>query len=260
MEAGDGTRDAGTASAKPSDADTASGGGVDAGDSSGMGSEAGTASGSDSQAGADAGASSMTGSESGGMSDAGHDAGAPSMTGPEAGGVSGAGHDAGPSSAIDSGADASSDTGTDTGASSGAGSDTGASNEAGAASAQDASQEPSGPGRYVELSSGGDGPEASGGEPASEPKDATRSGPVSGVDAALLSAGIWDVASRASQEEAPGPDGGSEEDVATPGEAPLAEAMEPRVMGQVTAMVLPLERLEEDTTFRLRDEGDVSEL
>ncbi|WP_227027685.1 ParB/RepB/Spo0J family partition protein [Corallococcus soli] len=198
----------------------------------------------------------MTGSESGGVSDAG----APPMTGPEAGGVSGAGHDAAASSAMDSGADASSGTGSDTGASSGAGSDTGASNEAGAASAQDASQEPSGPGRYVELSSGGDGPEASGGDPASEPKDATRSGPVSGVDAALLSAGIWDVASRASQEEAPGPDGGSEEDVATPSEAPLAEAMEPRVMGQVTAMVLPLERLEEDTTFRLRDEGDVSEL
>ena len=125
--------------------------------------------------------------------------------------------------------------------------------------------EPTGTGRYVELSSGDDVPESSGagsdgGGEAKDVQGESRSGPVSGVDDALLSAGIWDVASRASQEEpgSAGPDGS--EDAATPGEEPRVEAVEPRVMGQVTAMVLPLERLEEDTTFRLRDEGDVSEL
>ncbi|WP_244224587.1 ParB/RepB/Spo0J family partition protein [Corallococcus sicarius] len=129
----------------------------------------------------------------------------------------------------------------------------------GAASPTDtqASPEPTSTGRYVELSSGSG---SEGGGEAKDVQDASRSGPVSGVDDALLNAGIWDVASRASQEESgsAGPDGS--EDAATPGEEPRVEAIEPRVMGQVTAMVLPLERLEEDTTFRLRDEGDVSEL
>ena len=129
----------------------------------------------------------------------------------------------------------------------------------GAASPTDAqaSPEPTSTGRYVELSSGAG---SDGGGEAKDVQDASRSGPVSGVDDALLNAGIWDVASRASQEDSgsAGPDGS--EDAATPGEEPRVEAIEPRVMGQVTAMVLPLERLEEDTTFRLRDEGDVSEL
>ncbi|WP_233582956.1 ParB N-terminal domain-containing protein [Corallococcus sp. CA053C] len=128
-----------------------------------------------------------------------------------------------------------------------------------------ASSESTSTGRYVELSSGDDvpgssGADSDGGGEAKDVQDAPRSGPVSGVDDALLNAGIWDVASRASQEDSgsAGPDGS--EDAATPGEEPRVEAIEPRVMGQVTAMVLPLERLEEDTTFRLRDEGDVSEL
>lgn len=131
---------------------------------------------------------------------------------------------------------------------------------------------PTGPGRYVELSSGQDVPDASGAgsDGGGEAKDVLaepRSGPVSGADEALLGAGIWDVASRASQEESSSGDdvrddseAGSNDDAATPEGEPPAEALAPRVMGQVTAMVLPLERLEEDTTFRLRDEGDVSEL
>ncbi|TSC31436.1 chromosome partitioning protein ParB [Corallococcus sp. Z5C101001] len=131
---------------------------------------------------------------------------------------------------------------------------------------------PTGPGRYVELSSGQDVPDASGAgsDGGGEAKDVLaepRSGPVSGADEALLGAGIWDVASRASQEESGSGDdvrddseAGSDDDAATPEGEPPAEALAPRVMGQVTAMVLPLERLEEDTTFRLRDEGDVSEL
>ncbi|MCY1042951.1 ParB N-terminal domain-containing protein [Corallococcus sp. bb12-1] len=208
-------------------------GGTDAGNadaSSTTGSEAGAASGTD----VDAGASSGTGG----------DADAASATSPDAGASSGTGGEMGGASATDS----------ESGVASGTGVDAGGTTDA--ATGSESSTENAGPGRYVELPSGGDATEA----PA-EAKDETRSGPVSGVDAALLSAGIWDVASRASQEEAPGPDGGAKEDVATPpDEAPLAEDVEPRVMGQVTAMVLPLERLEEDTTFRLRDEGDVSEL
>lgn len=128
---------------------------------------------------------------------------------------------------------------------------------------------PTGPGRYVELSSGQDVPDASGagGDEAKDVLAESRSGPVSGADEALLGAGIWDVASRASQEDSSSGDdvrddseAGSNDDAATPEGEPHAEALAPRVMGQVTAMVLPLERLEEDTTFRLRDEGDVSEL
>ncbi|NRD67874.1 ParB N-terminal domain-containing protein [Corallococcus exiguus] len=129
----------------------------------------------------------------------------------------------------------------------------------------------SGPGRYVELSSGESVQDASatGSDGGGEAKDVVAepsSGPVSGADDALLSAGIWDVASRASQEDAGsmGSGDGSEhsanDGAATSDGEPHAQAIEPRVMGQVTAMVLPLERLEEDTTFRLRDEGDVSEL
>ncbi|NOK16264.1 ParB/RepB/Spo0J family partition protein [Corallococcus carmarthensis] len=125
-----------------------------------------------------------------------------------------------------------------------------------------------GPGRYVELASGERVQDASGtgSDGGGEAKDVLaepRTGPVSGADNALLSAGIWDVASRASQEDAGSSaeaEQGSNDDAATPEGEPHAEAIEPRVMGQVTAMVLPLERLEEDTTFRLRDEGDVSEL
>ncbi|WP_223633580.1 ParB/RepB/Spo0J family partition protein [Corallococcus sp. EGB] len=128
----------------------------------------------------------------------------------------------------------------------------------------------SGPGRYVELSSG-EGVQdtsATGSDGGGEAKDVLaepHSGPVSGADAALLSAGIWDVASRASQEDAGSgaetvAGQGSNEGSATPEGETHAEAIVPRVMGQVTAMVLPLERLDEDTTFRLRDEGDVSEL
>ncbi|WP_244238522.1 ParB/RepB/Spo0J family partition protein [Corallococcus terminator] len=210
----------------------ASSGGADAGNadaSSTTGSDAGAASGTD----VDAGASSGTGG----------DANAASATNPDAGAASGTGSEPGGAFATDSGS----------GVASGAGVDAGGTTEA--ATGSESSTENAGPGRYVELPSGGDATQG----PA-ESQDEPRSGPVSGVDAALLSAGIWDVASRASQEEAPGPDGGAEEDVATPDKAPLAEDVEPRVMGQVTAMVLPLERLEEDTTFRLRDEGDVSEL
>ncbi|RKG81869.1 chromosome partitioning protein ParB [Corallococcus sp. CA049B] len=128
-----------------------------------------------------------------------------------------------------------------------------------------------GPGRYVELSSGERVQDASGtgSDGGGEAKDVVAeppSGPVSGADDALLSAGIWDVASRASQEDAGSTGSGeSSEQGANDGAAtsegePHAQAIEPRVMGQVTSMVLPLERLEEDTTFRLRDEGDVSEL
>ncbi|WP_083892176.1 ParB/RepB/Spo0J family partition protein [Corallococcus coralloides] len=125
-----------------------------------------------------------------------------------------------------------------------------------------------GPGRYVELSSGESVQDASGtgSDGGGEAKDVLaepRSGPVSGADDALLSAGIWDVASRASQEDAGSGESseqGANDGAATSEGEPLAQAIEPRVMGQVTAMVLPLERLEEDTTFRLRDEGDVSEL
>ncbi|NNB94046.1 ParB N-terminal domain-containing protein [Corallococcus exiguus] len=125
-----------------------------------------------------------------------------------------------------------------------------------------------GPGRYVELSSGESVQEASatGSDGGGEAKDVLAepsSGPVSGADDALLSAGIWDVASRASQEDAGSGEGleqGANDGAATSDGEPHAQAIEPRVMGQVTAMVLPLERLEEDTTFRLRDEGDVSEL
>ncbi|WP_244237781.1 ParB/RepB/Spo0J family partition protein [Corallococcus llansteffanensis] len=138
---------------------------------------------------------------------------------------------------------------------------------AGAAPPTDAqaSSEPTSTGRYVELSSGDDksespGAGSDGGGEAKDVQEEPRSGPVSGVDDALLNAGIWDVASRASQEEPGSAGADGSEDVATPGEEPRVEAVEPRVMGQVTAMVLPLERLEEDTTFRLRDEGDVSEL
>ncbi|QAT86158.1 ParB-like nuclease domain-containing protein [Corallococcus coralloides] len=131
-----------------------------------------------------------------------------------------------------------------------------------------------GPGRYVELSSGERVQDASGtgSDGGGEAKDVVAeppSGPVSGADDALLSAGIWDVASRASQEDAgsTGSTGsgesseqGANDGAATSEGEPHAQAIEPRVMGQVTSMVLPLERLEEDTTFRLRDEGDVSEL
>ncbi|MBN8228244.1 ParB N-terminal domain-containing protein [Corallococcus macrosporus] len=140
--------------------------------------------------------------------------------------------------------------------------DAGAGAEAQAeGSSQDAS---TGPGRYVELASGervqdGSGMGSDGGGEAKDVLAEPRSGPVSGADDALLGAGIWDVASRASQEDA-SPEASSNEDAATREGEPHAEAIEPRVMGQVTAMVLPLERLEEDTTFRLRDEGDVSEL
>jgi ParB-like chromosome segregation protein Spo0J len=121
-------------------------------------------------------------------------------------------------------------------------------------------------GRYVELGA------AEGSEKAPDAAlegGAVHAGPVSGADAALLSAGIWDVASRASQEDAgpvaapreePEGSNDSNDEAATPEGETSVEAQEPRVMGQVTAMVLPLERLEEDTTFRLRDEGDVSEL
>jgi ParB-like chromosome segregation protein Spo0J len=127
------------------------------------------------------------------------------------------------------------------------------------------------PGRYVELSSGeriqdASGTGSDGGGEAKDVLAEPRSGPVSGADDALLSAGIWDVASRASQEDAGSTSSGDDsEQGASEGAAisegePHAQAIEPRVMGQVTAMVLPLERLEEDTTFRLRDEGDVSEL
>ena len=130
------------------------------------------------------------------------------------------------------------------------------------------------PGRYVELSSGESVQDASGtgSDGGGEAKDVLAeppSGPVSGADDALLSAGIWDVASRASQEDAgsagstgagDGSEQGASEGAAISEGEPHAQAIEPRVMGQVTAMVLPLERLEEDTTFRLRDEGDVSEL
>ncbi|MBZ4332842.1 ParB N-terminal domain-containing protein [Corallococcus sp. AS-1-12] len=125
-----------------------------------------------------------------------------------------------------------------------------------------------GPGRYVELSSGESVQDASGtgSDGGGEAKDVLaepRSGLVSGADDALLGAGIWDVASRASQEDAGSGEGteqGANDGAATSEGEPHAQAIEPRVMGQVTAMVLPLERLEEDTTFRLRDEGDVSEL
>lgn len=124
----------------------------------------------------------------------------------------------------------------------------------------------SGPGRYVELSSGervqdASGTGSDGGGEARDVLAEPPSGPVSGADAALLSAGIWDVASRASQEAAGAEsEQGSNDEAAPPEGEPHAEAIVPRVMGQVTAMVLPLERLDEDTTFRLRDEGDVSEL
>ncbi|RKH89814.1 chromosome partitioning protein ParB [Corallococcus sp. AB045] len=125
-----------------------------------------------------------------------------------------------------------------------------------------------GPGRYVELSSGESVQDASGtgSDGGGEAKDVVAeppSGPVSGADDALLSAGIWDVASRASQEDAGSGESseqGANDGAATSEGEPHAQAIEPRVMGQVTSMVLPLERLEEDTTFRLRDEGDVSEL
>ncbi|RKH36246.1 chromosome partitioning protein ParB [Corallococcus praedator] len=205
-----------------------------------------------SSGGTDASTAAVTGSESG----TGGEATAAAATNPDAGAASGAGGDGAstnPEAGTGGATEGASATSPDAGASSGTTGETGAPSEAGTGS--EASAEQSGPGRYVELPSGGDVADAPG-----EPKDEARSGPVSGVDAALLSAGIWDVASRASQEEAPGPDGGSDKAVATPDEEPLAEAVEPRVMGQVTAMVLPLERLEEDTTFRLRDEGDVSEL
>ncbi|RKI52402.1 chromosome partitioning protein ParB [Corallococcus sp. AB049A] len=145
---------------------------------------------------------------------------------------------------------------------------------AGAAGQGEGTEASPSPGRYVELSSGESVQDASGtgSDGGGEAKDVLaepRSGPVSGADDALLSAGIWDVASRASQEDAgstgsadsgDGSEQGASEGAAISEGEPHAQAIEPRVMGQVTAMVLPLERLEEDTTFRLRDEGDVSEL
>ncbi|WP_375760019.1 ParB/RepB/Spo0J family partition protein [Corallococcus exercitus] len=177
------------------------------------------------------------------------------------------GEGSGSSGGADSGEASGAGGGTEAGVAGGAGAE--AHGEArqgeGTGSGEEAS---TGPGRYVELASGERVQDASGtgSDGGGEVKDVLaepRSGPVSGADDALLSAGIWDVASRASQEEAgsgAGSEAGSNEDSATPEGEPHAEAIEPRVMGQVTAMVLPLERLEEDTTFRLRDEGDVSEL
>ncbi|WP_375745579.1 ParB N-terminal domain-containing protein [Corallococcus interemptor] len=161
--------------------------------------------------------------------------------------------------------------GTDSSAAGGQGapSSTGADAAAGQGEGTRADAEASaGPGRYVELSSGERVQDASGtgSDGGGEAKDVLaepRSGPVSGADDALLGAGIWDVASRASQEDAGSGEGteqGANDGAATSEGEPHAQAIEPRVMGQVTAMVLPLERLEEDTTFRLRDEGDVSEL
>ncbi|MBN9684512.1 MULTISPECIES: ParB/RepB/Spo0J family partition protein [unclassified Corallococcus] len=158
--------------------------------------------------------------------------------------------------------------GTDSSAAGGQGGADAAGQGEGTGSGAEASQ---GPGRYVELSSGESVQDASGtgsdgGGEAKDVLEEPRSGPVSGADDALLSSGIWDVASRASQEDAgstgsgDGSEQGANDGAATSEGEPHAQAIEPRVMGQVTAMVLPLERLEEDTTFRLRDEGDVSEL
>ncbi|GMU01949.1 hypothetical protein KH5H1_60690 [Corallococcus caeni] len=173
------------------------------------------------------------------------------------------GEGSGSSGGADSGEASGAGGGTEAGVAGGVGAE--ARRGEGTGSGEEAS---TGPGRYVELASGervqdASGTGSDGGGEAKDLLEEPRSGPVSGADDALLSAGIWDVASRASQEEAgsgAGSEQGSNEDAATPEGEPHAEAIEPRVMGQVTAMVLPLERLEEDTTFRLRDEGDVSEL
>ncbi|RKG78711.1 chromosome partitioning protein ParB [Corallococcus exercitus] len=235
------------------------------GSESSHGTDASTGSGS-----ANASEASMAGGEGSGSANAADastagNEGSGSSTGPVASAAGGEG--GGPSGGADSGEAIGMGGGTEAGVAGGAGAE--AHGEArqgeGSGTGADAS---TGPGRYVELASGervqdASGTGSDGGGEAKDVLEEPRSGPVSGADDALLSAGIWDVASRASQEDAgsgAGSEQGSNEDSATPEGEPHAEAIEPRVMGQVTAMVLPLERLEEDTTFRLRDEGDVSEL
>ncbi|WP_253894840.1 ParB/RepB/Spo0J family partition protein [Corallococcus exercitus] len=255
--------DASTAggSANASDASTASGegsGSANAADASTAGNEgSGSANAADASTAGNEGSGSLTGA----VASAAGGEGSGSSTGAVASAAGGEG--SGSSGGADSGEASGAGGGTEAGVAGGVGAE--ARQGEGTGSGEEAS---TGPGRYVELASGERVPDASGtgsdgGGEAKDVLEEPRSGPVSGADDALLSAGIWDVASRASQEEAGsgvGSEQGSNEDAATPEGEPHAEAIEPRVMGQVTAMVLPLERLEEDTTFRLRDEGDVSEL
>ncbi|RKH54577.1 ParB/RepB/Spo0J family partition protein [Corallococcus aberystwythensis] len=210
----------------------------------------------------DASAASTAGGEGSGSSDASEAStaggeGSASASGPES------------SEARDAGTGTSSEPSAGEGDGSSTGADARNAGETGQGEGTDAGADAStGPGRYVELASGervqdASGTGSDGGGEAKDVLEEPRTGPVSGADDALLGAGIWDVASRASQEDAGSgaqAEQGSNEDAATPEGEPHAEAIEPRVMGQVTAMVLPLERLDEDTTFRLRDEGDVSEL